>query len=936
MRNRLLSVLLLCPGLFAGDVLTYHNDNARTGQNLNETILTPANVTASTFGKLFNLSVDGKVDAEPLYASAVSFPAVLQTRNALYVVTEHDSVYAFDADTGQQMWKVSLLGNGETTSDARNCGQVVPEIGITSTPVIARGNGPHGTIYVVAMSKDAANNYHQRLHALDMTTGAEQFNGPVEVQASYPGAGDNSNGTSVIFDPKQYKERAALLLLNGVIYTSWSSHCDIPSYTGWIIGYDANTLAQSSVFNISPNGSDASIWMSGAGPATDASGNIYFLAANGTFDSTLNANAFPAQGDFGNAFIKLSVSGGVLSVADYFAMLNAQSESSHDVDLGSGGALVLPDMTDAQNVVRQLAVGAGKDGHIYLVDRNNMGKFNPSANQIYQDLPGALPFGEFGMAAYFNGAIYYGGVSDVIRKFTFTNARLNPAAAATTSNSFGYPGATPSISANGAANGIVWASENTDPAIVHAYAASDLHELYNSSQAGARDQFGSGNKYITPMIAYGKVYDGTTNSVGAFGLLNTVSLQASGTIAAVNLTVDGVDLATPFSGPIAPGAHTVCAPAAVTGQNNNRVIFASWQDSLSTVFPNALCVSVTIGQATPYTLTATFVPGETVSPPNAPSGPAAGVVNTSYAYSTGGATSSIGHPVQYFFDWGDGTNSGWLTVGTTSASHTWTTWSTYRVQVQARCSIDTGVTSLVSQATVEIGVDGISSFVFVRQLYRDLLAREPDAAGLAYWQGLIGTGAATRAQAAAAFFQSNEFSGTGLYIIKVYLAVLGRDPDFAGWRYWFSTVQNPATGGTDYWFNTPAVVLLSQFLNSQEFITAYGNLNDSDFLTRVYQNVLGRLPDPAGLQYWLGPLQNGALTRAQVFDQFVRSVEYDNLVRSRAFGNLMYMGFLQRSADPSGLAYWTQVIANGAPLPNVVQGFISSTEYLNRLAAIAP
>ena len=534
-------VLLFCANAFAADVLTYHNDNARTGQNLSETILTTTNVTVNTFGKLFTIAVDGKVDAEPLYAAGVNFPTI-GTRNALYVATEHDSVYAFDADTGTQIWKVSMLKTGETTSDARSCNQVSPEIGVTSTPVISRTVGTHGTIYVVAMSKGPATTaYHQRIHALDMTTGGEQFAGPVDIQATYPGTGDNSSGGVVTFDPKQYKERAALLLLNGVVYTSWASHCDIRPYTGWVMGYNSTTLAQTSVFNFTPNGAEGAVWMSGAGPAADAAGNIYFLAANGLFDTTVTATGFPSKGDYGNAFMKLSVTGGSVATADFFAMSNVTAENNADVDLGSGGALVLPDMTDANSVVRHLAVGAGKDRHIYLVDRDNMGKFNATVDSNYQDLPAALAGGEFGMPAYFNGAIYYGSVGDVLRKFTLTNARLTVTPAANSVNSFGSPGTTPSISANGTANGIVWATENTNPAILHAYDAGDMHQLYASNQAGTRDQFGAGNKFITPMIANGKVYVGTTNGIGVFGNITatpvvlkpaiTSALTASGTIA---------------------------------------------------------------------------------------------------------------------------------------------------------------------------------------------------------------------------------------------------------------------------------------------------------------------------------------------------------------------------------------------------------------------
>ena len=505
--------------LCAQDVLTYHNDNARTGQNLNETILTPSNVNSTQFGKIFQVTVDGKVDAQPLYASAVAIPSQ-GTHNVLFVTTEHDSVYAFDAETGAQLWQVSLLQTGETTSDDRGCEQVTPEIGITATPVIDRSIGPNGALYVVAMSKDSSSAYHQRLHALDMTTGAEVFGGPKEVQATYPGTGDNSNGTDVIFDPKQYKERPGLLLLNHLIYIAFSSHCDHAPYTAWIMAYNESTLGQANVLDLTPNGNEGSLWMSGAGLAADSAGNIYPLMANGTFDTTLNQNGFPAQGDFGNAFVKLSTAGVGLTVADYFTMTNTVAESNADQDLGSGGALLLPDMTDANGVTRHLAVGAGKDQAIYLVDRDNMGKFNPQADNIYQEFLSALPGGIFSMPAYFNSRLYFGPVGSSLLAFQFSNAKLQTPPVSSTSATFAYPGATPSISANGASNAILWATENTNPAVLHAYDATDLStELYNSNQAGTRDQFGAGNKFITPTIANGKVYVGTTNGVGAFGLL---------------------------------------------------------------------------------------------------------------------------------------------------------------------------------------------------------------------------------------------------------------------------------------------------------------------------------------------------------------------------------------------------------------------------------
>ncbi len=496
-------------------VLTYHNDNARDGLNAQETTLTPANVNSTQFGKLGFFNVDGLVDAQPLYVG--SFAVGGKTRNVLYVATEHDSVYAFDADSGVVLWQVSLLGSGETTSDDRGCSQVTPEIGVTSTPVIDLTAGSHGAIFLVAMSKNGST-YFQRLHALDLTTGAE-LTTPATVQAQFPGTGDNSSGGFVVFDPAQYKERAGLLLLNGMVYTSWSSHCDDTPYTGWVIAYDEKSLAQTRVFDFTPNGSEGSVWGSGAGPAADSAGNLYFLAANGSFDTTLDVNGFPAQGDYGNAFLKLSTAGSTLSVADYFNMSGTVAESNADEDLGSGGAMLLPDIKDSGGTTRHLAVGAGKDTTLYVVDRDNMGKFDPSTDHIWQEIPNALNSGEFGMPAYFNGTVYYGAVDDMLRAFKVVNAMLTPAS--TSSHTFGYPGATPSISADGTADGIVWVAENGGPAGLYAYDATDLgNELYDSNQAGSRDQFGPGNKFITPTIANGKVYVGTPTGVAVFGLLH--------------------------------------------------------------------------------------------------------------------------------------------------------------------------------------------------------------------------------------------------------------------------------------------------------------------------------------------------------------------------------------------------------------------------------
>jgi hypothetical protein len=509
----------------APDVATYHYNVSRDGLNAKETVLTQANVNSTQFGKIGFDTVDGKVDAQPLYLANV--PIGGQLHNVLYVATEHASVYAFDADSGAQIWKTSVLGTGETTSDDHGCSQITPEIGITSTPVIDRKQGPNGTIFTVGMSKDGSGKYHQRLHALDVTTGAEVSGSPTEIAATYPGTGENSQNGNVVFDPSQYAERAALLLLNGNIYMGWTSHCDRGLYTGWVMGYSESTLQQTQLLNVTPNGSEGSIWMSGGGMAADSNGFLYFLDANGTFDTTFDASGFPSKGDYGNAMLKLSTSG-KLAVADYFETFNTNAESAEDTDLGSGGPLLLPDQTDASGHVFHLIVGSGKDSNIYLADRDNMGKFNfanmpVDDSNIYQELPGAMSGLVYSTPAYFNGVLYYAADGDTLKAFSLTNAKLATAPSSHSAVTFPHPGPTPSISANGAQNGIVWALESSlgSLGVLHAYDPANLaHEFYNSNQAAnGRDNFWNGNKFITPMIVNGKVYLGTQNGVAVFGLL---------------------------------------------------------------------------------------------------------------------------------------------------------------------------------------------------------------------------------------------------------------------------------------------------------------------------------------------------------------------------------------------------------------------------------
>src|SRR5581483_3796718 len=516
------------PLLSQVNVLTYQYDLARSGANPSETILKPANVNTAQFGKLFSYPVDGYVYGQPLYVGNVAIPAK-GTHNVVYVATEHDSVYAFDADTNlganaAPLWQVSFMNPaaGVTTVPASDvdCTQIYPEIGSTSTPVIDPASN---TLYVVAMTKEntgGATSYTHRLHALDAASGAERPGSPVTIEASATGTGDG--GSTVTLNPKFYKQRPGLLLLNGVVYIGFSSHCDIGPYHGWILGYDAQTLRQVVIYTDTPNGAEGSFWTSGAAPAADADGNIFVVSGNGTFDA---ASGGP---DLGESYIKLSTGGG-LSVADYFTPFNYRALNSADADVGSSGVVLLPEEAGSGDHPH-LMVGAGKEGRIYVLDRDNLGKWQAgSDSQIVQSLPGAIS-SLFGNPAYFNGTVYFCGSGDNLKAFSISNGSLSTSAVSRSPESFGFPGCVPAISANGKSNGIVWV---LDPGgtvcapgcvsgTLRAYDASNLaNELYNSAQNSARDSLGLQVKFSVPTVANGKVYAGTQSALVVYGLLPT-------------------------------------------------------------------------------------------------------------------------------------------------------------------------------------------------------------------------------------------------------------------------------------------------------------------------------------------------------------------------------------------------------------------------------
>jgi hypothetical protein len=521
------------------NVVTYHYDVARTGANLNESILTPANVNPSGFGKLFSHPVDGYVYAQPLLVSGLNISG--KVHNVVFVATQHNSVYAFDADDNSggnkgPLWQANL-GPSVPSQDV-GTQDVVPEIGITSTPVIDPNTG---TLYVVAKTKELGN-YFQRLHALNIASGAEQPGSPVLVEGAVDGIGEGSLNGKLAFNPLRHMNRPGLLLSGGIVYIAFASHGDNIPYHGWVFGYDAASLQQVSIFCTTPNASTdpsgypiagGGIWQAGGGPAADPQGNIYVETGNGTFD------ADPSLGggiDYGDSFIKLSPGAGSLTVSDYFTPFNQDALNRADEDLGSSGPVVLPDSVGTP-AHPHLLVGAGKEGKIYILDRGNMGKFNVGADaQVVQTLPSAIG-GTWGSPAFFNGSIYYNGVGDSLKSFGL--ACLNPFASSQSSDILGFPGATPSISANGTRNGIAWTLDNSafgfsGPAVLHAYDATDLtRQLYNSAMAGGRDTLGPAVKFTTPMVANGKVYVGAQYELDVLGLPTPsapITLTPNGTL----------------------------------------------------------------------------------------------------------------------------------------------------------------------------------------------------------------------------------------------------------------------------------------------------------------------------------------------------------------------------------------------------------------------
>ena len=574
--SALLSFSLLlsaAPAFAQKNVPTSHYDNARTGQMTNETVLTPANVknlggsSPDTFGKLFSYPVDGRLYAQPLYVQNVTLGAGTaqagSVHNVVFVATEHDSVYAFDADSNgganaTPLWQITLLDTahgvpaGTTATTVPNndvsTGDIVPEIGITGTPVIDLSTN---TLYVVGKTKENGN-YFQRLHALDITTGKEKLGGPIGIAAQVAGTGNGSVGGVLKFDPKWENNRAALLLLNGYLYVAFAAHGDNGPWHGWVLAYNASTLQQTSVWCATPSGLGSGIWLSGNGLSADSfnsgnapGGRLFVATGNGAFNAT--TAPYTNAMNYGDDLVRLDLNNGVMTVADHFTPLNQSDLNGRDADDGSGGILLLPDQSAGGHT--HLMMQIGKEGRIYVVDRDNLGGYNASTDNIVQEVPvnnasqtnqTYKVAGLWGMPAYWNNTIYNWSTGDVLKSFQFVNGKLGhldangiPSATSHSNETSQFPGSTPVVSANGTSNGIVWNvltdSYNADgQAVLYAHDAINTGTtLYSSATNSARDNPGVATKFVIPVVTNGKVYVGTADFLSVYGLLGGTQQAAT-------------------------------------------------------------------------------------------------------------------------------------------------------------------------------------------------------------------------------------------------------------------------------------------------------------------------------------------------------------------------------------------------------------------------
>jgi Legume lectin domain/Chitobiase/beta-hexosaminidase C-terminal domain len=695
-RHRWIGSMLMLGWMFAvslpaqaqTNVLTQHNDIARTGQNTNETVLTPSSVNSTTFGKLFSHPVDGYVYTQPLYVAGVTLGAGTAqagtTHNMFFVATENDTVYAFDADSNgganaSALWQASMIASAHgagaeekpmPNSDVSTT-DIVPQIGITSTPVIDPSTN---TMYLVAKSTVADTTFIQRLHAIDITTGQEKFGGPTTLAASVPGNGNGSSGGTLNWDPKWQNNRVSLLLLNGIVYIGFGSHGDNGPWHGWILAYNAASLQQTSAYCTTPNGAGSGIWGAGSGLAADLIdpvnqpfGRMFVSTGNGSYDAT---TPYTNNMDYGDDHLHLDLTDGVVTVVDSFTPQNQAALDAADQDVGSGGVLLLPNQTSGGHT--HLLVQVGKEGKIYLVDRDAMGGYSTTSDNDVQEIAGQTG-GLWSMPAYWNNMVYFWGRFNNLQAFSLTAGKLSATPVATGADGANFPGATPSISSNGTSNAIVWALQTDSfgsdgPAILRAYNATNVAtELYNSEQNSSRDAAGQAVKFAVPTIVNGKVYVGAAEEVDVYGLLagsptvaapviNPASESFTGTVsvtitdstngATIYYTTDGSTPTTSslqYSGAISVSTtETISAIGSATGSLTSPVVTQSYKLQTQTLMPTfsppagsyATAQNVTISDATVASKIYYTTDGTTPSP-------GAGTTQLYFAPITVGASQTI-------------------------------------------------------------------------------------------------------------------------------------------------------------------------------------------------------------------------------------------------------------------------------------------------------
>jgi hypothetical protein len=654
--NRFLTVSLMVLATAGGlrvdaqiSVTTFHNDIGRTGQNLNETILTTTNVNASQFGKLFSQPVDGQVYAQPLYLPNVTIGG--QQHNVIFAATENDTVYAFDADSNgganaNPLWNASLLtaahgaASGATALPASMVSSdITPLVGITGTPVI---DPTTNTLYVVSKTLENSQAV-QRLHALDVTTGNEKFGGPVVITATVPGTGNGSSGGQLTFDQQWENQRPALLLLNGIVYIGFGSHGDNGPWHGWILGYNAATLKQTGAYNASSNGTGSGFWMSGGGlaadqlnPATQPYGRMFATTGNGDYTG---ATPYNNGMDYGDSVLNLNLANGAPTVQDEFTPSDQANLDGEDGDLGSGAPMLIPTQTTGN--YPHLMVQVGKEGHLYLINRDQMGGYHTTDAVVQELLWSVGVLGSWSTAAYWNGTVYYWGRNDTLKCFALANGLLSTTPT-TSSETYGYPGSTPSISANGNTQGIVWSIDSEaytsgGQALLQAHDASNCAStLYSSSTNASRDNPGVAVKFTTPTVINGKVYVGTANQLSVFGLLGATQQAATPVISPGSLSFTGsisvtitdstlgatlyytTDGSTPstssnrYSGPITVNAtETIKAIATASGYSTSAVALATYTNVTQTSPPTFSLPAGTYSGAQSVTLSDSS-PGATI------------------------------------------------------------------------------------------------------------------------------------------------------------------------------------------------------------------------------------------------------------------------------------------------------------------------------------